>query len=318
MATAASPSPPLTGAARAKQIKRVLWAILLANWAVAAAKVLWGFWIDSTSMQADGLHSFIDGGSNVIGLVAMQFAAAPADDDHPYGHQKFEALASLAIGVMIGMGVLELGRMAYHALAGDVRPTPTPAAFAVMISTLVINTLVTRAEAKAGQRLGSGLLLADAKHTLSDVFVTLAVLASLGLTALGIERVDGFVALGVLGFVAYTGFQIIRSSVSFLSDSVQLDPDAVRRACSGVPDVVALREIRSRGVEAAVYVDLKIDVAPSLPLAKAHEASDAVEQAIRAAFPQVVDVVVHVEPDGVLSRPGPIRAPPGPSAPASG
>ncbi len=312
----AAPTPPLTGAARAKAIKRVLWAILFANWAVAAAKVVWGVWIDSTSMQADGLHSFIDGGSNVIGLVAMHFAAAPADDEHPYGHQKFEALASLAIGVMIGMGVLELGRMAFHSLSGQVRPTPTPAAFAVMIGTLLVNTVVTRLEARAGKRLGSGLLLADAKHTLSDVFVTLAVLASLALTALGLERVDGIVAVGVLGFVAFTGFQIIRQSVSFLSDTVQLAPEDVQKTCAGVPDVLAIRDVRSRGVEAAVYVDLKVDVAPNLPIARAHEAADAVERAIRARYPQVVDVVVHVEPAGPLSPAAPSAAP-APAAPAS-
>jgi cation diffusion facilitator family transporter len=99
-------------AERNRAIRIVLWAVLAANWVVAGAKLALGLVIDSTAMTADGLHSFIDGGSNVIGLVAMHFASQPADREHPYGHQKFEALAALAIGVMIGMAVLELGRMA--------------------------------------------------------------------------------------------------------------------------------------------------------------------------------------------------------------
>jgi cation diffusion facilitator family transporter len=281
---------------RNKQVRRVLAAILVANWAVATAKVVVGVVSGSASVTADGVHSFIDGGSNVLGLVAMSVASRPADEDHPYGHGKFEALASLAIGAMIGIAMLELGRMAVNSLVHDRHPQVSPAMAVVMVATLVINVAVTRAERHYGQRLQSPLLLADAQHTLSDVFVTLAVLGSIGLVWLGWSRADGLVALGVLFFVAWVAWGIVRQSVGILSDSARLQPERVQALALEVAGVRSCRRVRSRGMEGAVFVDLTIEVEPHVPTAKAHELADEVESRLRAAYPDVVDIVVHVEP----------------------
>lgn len=283
--------------ARTRAVKKVLWAILAANWVVAGLKVGIGLMANSAAVTADGLHSFIDGGSNVIGLVAMHFAGQPADEEHPYGHHKFEALASLAIGAMIGMGVLQLGRMAFEAIINDVHPDVGPVSVAVMVLTLVVNLAVTRIEARKGKELKSALLTADASHTMSDVYVTLAVIASLGLAWAGVGRADGVVALLVLVFVAYTGWQIIRQSVGILADSARVDPAKVRELLKQVPQVRSAHAIRSRGLEGSVYVDLVIQVDPTLDLLTAHQVADAVETQITSAFPEVVDVVVHVEPE---------------------
>lgn len=281
---------------RAAAIRRVLWAILAANWAVAGLKLAIGLSSHSTAVTADGLHSFIDGGSNVIALIAMHFAGQPADAEHPYGHHKFEALASLAIGVMIGMGVLELGRMAFDAIVHDVHPEVGPLSIAVMVATLVVNVVVTRVEKAQGQKLKSALLLADASHTMSDVYVTLAVIGSLILGWAGVGRVDGVVALLVLGFVAYTGLQIIRQSVGILADSARVEPEKVREVLRALPQVLGAHAIRSRGLEGSVYVDLVIHVDPTLDLRAAHHIADEVEALLTRSFPEVVDVIVHVEP----------------------
>lgn len=282
--------------ARVAAIKRVLWWILAANWLVAAAKVALGLIAGSAAMSADGLHSFIDGASNVIGLVAMHFASQPADAEHPYGHQKFEALASLSIGVMIGMGVIELGRMAFNALIHASHPTVGPLQIAVMVGTLLINLTVTRVEAAQGRKLKSPILLADAAHTMSDVFVTLAVIASLIASWLDVPRADGVVALGVLVFVAYTGFHIVRQSIGVLADSTRIDPARIRTVLAELGEVRGIKSVRSRGLEGAAYVDLVIDVDPELSVRAAHEITDRVEAKIKAEWPEVIDVVVHVEP----------------------
>ncbi|MGV3620145.1 MAG: cation diffusion facilitator family transporter [Archangium sp.] len=283
-------------AQRQRAVRRVLWLILGANWLVAGLKLAYGLIADSASMTADGLHSFIDGASNIIGLVALKFAAQPADDGHPYGHQKFETLASLAIGVMIGVGVLELGRMAFDALLHGQHPTVGIESFAVMIGTLLVNVGVTRYEAVQGRKLKSALLTADASHTMSDVWVTLAVLASLALSKFGWGRADGFVALGVLVLVAHTGWQIIRQAVGILADSVRVDPDRVREVLATIPGVIGSRAIRSRGLEGHVAMDLVIFVEPALELLRAHHIADDVEQRLTSAFPEVQEVLVHVEP----------------------
>jgi cation diffusion facilitator family transporter len=281
---------------RNRKVRQVLAAILVANWAVASAKLVFGLMHHSASVTADGLHSFIDGGSNVLGLVAMVVASRPADADHPYGHGKFEALASLGIGAMIGIGMLELGRMALDSLLNDRHPEVSGLMMGVMVFTLVVNLAVTRVERHYGQKLKSSLLLADASHTLSDVFVTLAVLVSLVLVKVGFPRADGLVALLVLGFVAWVAYGIVRQAVGILSDTARLDPAQVAQLTTSVLGVRTCRNVRSRGMEESVYVDLKIEVDPQLTTAQAHEVADCVEERIQAEFPQVVDVVVHVEP----------------------
>ncbi len=281
---------------RNRKVRAVLASILVANWAVALAKLAIGIYSQSAAVTADGLHSFIDGGSNVLGLLAMTVASRPADEDHPYGHGKFEALASLGIGAMIGIAMLELGRMALDSLLHDQHPQVSPLMAGVMVITLGVNLTVTRVERHYGEKLQSSLLLADARHTLSDVFVTLAVLLSLGLVWLGYPRADGLVALVVMVFVAGVAWGIVRQAVGILSDTARLDPLRVAEALRTVDGVRSCRDVRSRGMEGAVYVDLKIEVDPQLSTEKAHALADEVEARLQAEFRDVVDVVVHVEP----------------------
>ncbi|WP_426751428.1 cation diffusion facilitator family transporter [Myxococcus sp. Y35] len=286
---------------RNRKVRNVLLGILAANWVVAGAKLAFGMLSQSAAVTADGLHSFIDGGSNVLGLVAMGVASRPADADHPYGHGKFEALASLGIGAMIGVGMLELGRMALDSVLNDTHPQVTGTMAAVMAFTLVVNLVVTRVERHYGRKYKSALLLADASHTMSDVYVTLAVLGSLGLVWLGYPRADGLIALVVMVFVAWVAYGIVRQAVGILSDTARLDPDEVKRHTLAIPGVRSCRDVRSRGMEESVYVDLKIEVDPQLTTAQAHEMADRVERTLQAAYPQVVDVVVHVEPDRAMA-----------------
>ncbi|WP_257456366.1 cation diffusion facilitator family transporter [Archangium lipolyticum] len=281
---------------RNRKIRNVLAAILVANWAVALAKLVFGLLSDSAAVTADGVHSFIDGGSNVLGLVAMSVASRPADEDHPYGHGKFEALASLGIGAMIGIAMLELGRMAFDSLLHDRHPQVTPLMAGVMGGTLLVNLAVTSIERQQGEKLKSPLLLADARHTLSDVGVSLAVLVSIGLVWLGYPKADGIVTLVVLVVVARVAWGIVKQAVGILSDTARLDPQKVMNLTLQVPGVRSCRDVRSRGMEGTVYVDLKIEVDPQLTTARAHELADAVETRLQAEFPEVVDVVVHVEP----------------------
>lgn len=284
---------------RSRAIRRVLWLILGANWLVAACKLGWGLFSNSTSMTADGVHSFIDGSSNIIGIVALRYAAQPPDEEHPYGHQKFETLASLAIGAMIGVAVLELGKMAVNSLLNDQHATVSIESFAVMLGTLAVNLGVTRYESAQGRKWNSPLLLADASHTMSDVWVTSAVLASLVLTKLGWGRADGVIALGVLGVVAHTGFGIIKQAVGVLADASRVDPVKVREVLHTLDGVQGVRAIRSRGLEGSVLIDLVVYVEPSMPLSEAHRVADAVETKLHETFPEIREVLVHVEPSGV-------------------
>ena len=286
-----------TATDRARQIRRVLARILVLNWAVAAAKAGFGLAAHSTALTADGLHSFVDGGSNVVGLIAMWVASRPPDDDHPYGHEKFEALAALAIGGMIAVVMFEMARSALGALISGSHPTVTPLTLITTAVTLAVNIGVTVYERRAGKRLNSTILTADAQHTLSDVGVSLAVLASLALARLNVAWLDGAVSLLVLGFVGWAAWRVIMQAVAPLADAARLDPATVRACCLAVEGVRDVRAVRSRGMEDAVRVDLTIAVDPAWSVEAGHTVATAVEAALARAFPQVLDAVVHIEPD---------------------
>lgn len=282
--------------ARHASVKRVLAWILVANWVVAFAKIGMGAASGSAAVLADGIHSLVDGASNILGLVAMSVASRPPDEDHPYGHAKFEALASLGIGILIGGALLQLGEIAISSLLKNARPTATPAMAAVMIGTLVVNVLVTVVEHRYGKKLNSSLLVADAQHTLSDVGVTLSVLVALLFVHLGFPRADALVALFVLGVVGWVAFGILKHSTGILSDTTRIPQDVLEKEAVSIPGVLSCRSARSRGLPDAVFIDLAIGVDPGLPTRDAHEVAHRVEAHLVARFPEVVDVVVHVEP----------------------
>ena len=160
--------------------------MLALNLAVALAKLFYGIISHSAAMEADGFHSLFDGASNIIGLVGMWFASRPADEGHPYGHAKFETVAAAVIGILLAFAGYTVGKGAIDSLTGSGVPTEvTTISFAIMLGTLAVNLFVTTWERRAGKRLGSEILVADASHTLSDVMVSSGVIVSLILVKVG-------------------------------------------------------------------------------------------------------------------------------------
>jgi cation diffusion facilitator family transporter len=281
---------------RERDIRRVLWVVLVLNIAVAVAKLLYGLFSHSVAMQADGIHSFFDGASNVVGLIGMWFAARPADKSHPYGHGKFETFTAAAIAAMLGVAGYTVARGAIDSLQGQSEARVGVGSFVVMICTLAVNLGVTTWEAREGRRLGSEILTADARHTLSDVLVSSGVIVSLILVKVGFAKADGVLALLVAVAIAYTAFSILRGVGRTLSDAARLPVDAVTAVALGIEGVAECHEVRTRGPETRVSVDLHLLVAPDTTVERGHGIAHDVETALRARFPEVADVVVHVEP----------------------
>jgi cation diffusion facilitator family transporter len=282
---------------RYKRIRNVLWVVLLLNLGVALAKLVYGMVSHSAAMEADGFHSLFDGASNVIGLVGMWYAGRPADDEHPYGHDKFETFAAAVIGVLLVFAGYTVGRGAVDSLVSHGQATTvTTASFVIMLGTLAVNLVVTTCERRAGKRLGSEVLVADASHTLSDVLVSLGVIVSLILVRLGFEMADGMVALLVAAAILHTAWGILRRVLCTLGDAARLPAEAVEATACTVPGVVGCHAVRSRGSESHVMVDLHIQVAPHTTIMRAHGIAHQVETALRRKYGQISDVVVHLEP----------------------
>jgi cation diffusion facilitator family transporter len=277
-------------------VRRVLWITLLLNLAVSAGKIVVGLLSGSVSMLADGYHSLVDGSNNVIGLIVSAFAYAPPDQGHPYGHRKFETAATVLIGgalLALAYNVVTeaLGRAAAHLL-----PQIGVLNWAVMVATMAMNLFVSIYESREGRRLGSEYLIADSAHTRSDLYVSLGVIASFAGVRAGLVWADTTVAIAVAGVIAVQATRILVGAFHVLTDRAALPADGLAAVAGAVEGVRAVRDVRTRGGADAVYVDLVAHVDGNLSLHAAHEVADRIEVALQRAHPQIVDVVVHLEP----------------------
>ncbi len=278
------------------RVRLVLVAVLVLNLLVAVAKLAVGTLAGSLAMVADGLHSLLDGASNVVALIGVSVAARPADPDHPYGHHRFEMLTTLGIAAFMMIALAEIVSSVWSRLLGDSAPDIGLLAIAVMSVTILINIGVTLWERREARALDSAVLLADSRHTQSDVLVSISVLASFALVRLGFGMADVLVTLVIAGFIAYGAWQIVRDAALSLSDSAVEDAEIIRQAALSVPGVRGAHAVRSRGGGGRAWVDLHIQVKPSLSVVRGHEIASEVALAVEDQLGQPADVTVHVEP----------------------
>ena len=283
-------------AKRYAEVSRVLVRVLALNLLVAGAKIGVGLWSGAVSVLSDGFHSLTDSTSNVAALIGIHLARRPPDDTHPYGHRKFETLASAGIFVFLLLLLLEVLRTAVTRLGSPEPVEVSPLTVGVMVVTLGINLLVVRYESSAGRRLNSELLLADATHTRSDVLTSGTVLAALAGVALGFPQLDALAALVIAGFIGYAAWGIARTTTDILADRVVMDEAQVRTVIMQVSGVIGCHQIRTRGTNDHIFLDLHLWLPARLPLVDAHRLSHVVKDRLMAHFPAVRDVVIHIEP----------------------
>jgi cation diffusion facilitator family transporter len=279
-------------------VRRVLWVTLALNLAVSAGKVIVGQLSGSLAMVADGYHSLVDGSNNVIGLIVTAFAFRPPDLGHPYGHRKFETAATGVIG-------LALLTLAWEVLSGALSRTshPTlpaigPLNWAVMAVTIGVNLFVSWYEAREGRRLKSAFLLADSTHTRADLYVSLGVVLSFLAALVGRGWADPLVAVAIAVIIAWQAGQILLSAFNVLTDRAVIPAEMLEPLAAAVPGVLRVHDVRSRGRRDAVYVDLTVHLDGAMTLHQAHDVADRIEAELERAYPEIVDVVVHLEPEG--------------------
>jgi len=277
-------------------VTRVLWRVLLLNLAVAFAKIVLGYATGTVSILSDGFHSLTDSASNVVGLVGVSIARRPPDTNHPYGHRKYETMASLGILLFLIIVLLGVLAEAWNRFLHGGTPRVFPEGIALMATTLVVNLLVVSYERREGRRLTSEILLADAKHTRSDVLTSIAVLGALVGVWRGLPVLDPLAALLVAGFIGHACWDIGKAASRILSDEIVIAEDDVREVVQSVPDVLGCEKIRTRGSSDHAFLDLHLWLDGGMPLQAAHATSHVVKDKLMAKFPQLADVVIHIEP----------------------
>jgi cation diffusion facilitator family transporter len=281
---------------RYEEVSRVLSRVLVLNLVVALAKIALGLVSGAVSVLSDGFHSLTDGASNLVAMIGVRVARQPPDEDHPYGHRKFETLASVGILIFLVLVLVQVASAAAARLRSVEAPRVDAVAFWVMGSTVAINFAVVLYERRAGRRLSSEILLADAHHTTSDLATSLTVIAALVGVRFGYSWLDPAAALVVAGFIAYACWEIFRDTSRILGDRIVIDETSIRAVVQTVPDVLGCHRIRTRGSVDHVFLDLHVWMDGRMPLHEAHRVSHVVKDRLMARFPEIKDAVIHLEP----------------------
>ena len=267
----------------------------LANFAVLRIKLLVGIATGSLAVLGDAVHSLTDVINNVVAWFVTRHSARPADSGHPYGHRKFETVAVFSLAALLAILAFEL---VLHAITRETTEIVTGhLELGLMIAVLLINIAVSTWQRIWAKRLNSDILLADAKHTFSDVLITASVILGWQLSARGWVWVwvDQICALAISGLILYLAYGLFKRTLPVLLDERAIEAERIRTVVQSVDGVHAVRRIRSRWIGPARAVDLVIEVDAQLSTSEAHEIADQVEAMLANRF-NAQDASIHVEP----------------------
>ena len=280
-----------------KKVKFVLWIILFANLGVAITKMVVGYLINSASLSTDGIHSLSDGLSNVVGLIGVTIASRPVDKEHPYGHKKSEIIASLFIGGMLlflGLKTLITG---FGRFVNPGEISITLISLISLILTIGINIFVTIYERRKGEEYNSFILISDSIHTKSDIFISVGVLISLIGIRMGLPQIiDPIISIIISLFILRASYEIFKESIGILLDKAMIGEERIIEILNTFSEIKNIHNIRSRGVENDIYVDMHIMIDANTSTEDAHKLSHNIEREIKNNINSNCQVIIHIEP----------------------
>ena len=288
--------------------KRVALASIAVSGTLSAVKITVGLMGHSASVLADGFESAGDVVAAVAVFFGFAIASRPADEEHPYGHGRYETLTGLIVGVILfaaGIGIC------YRSLQGVQRVDEVPAFYGiwVLLASMIAKGVMSALKFHYGKKIRSAALTADAWNDFVDILSALTAMTALGLTLLDPDRflvADHYGGFAVGLFVIFTGIRVGRETSSRLTDEMPDDEmmSAIREVSLTVPGAVGVEKCFARNVGLQYYVDLHLEVDPELTVRESHDIATEVRFAIRKRLDWVADVLVHVEP--APGRPQPV------------
>lgn len=291
-----------------RETRKVLIITLWLNLLVLIIKATVGIVTNSLSLQADALHSVTDSANNVLGLVTNQMSSPQPDKEHPYGHQKFEAVGALGIAAFLGIACFEIVSSALERLFfGTKAVSITAGQLWVLLIVLGINIFVAYYERRVGMKIGSEILIADAYHTMSDVWITIMVLLGLigvwqsdSLHMPWLKHLDVVLAFPVAVLVIKSAWEVLRRNLPWLVDQAAIAPELIHEIVMTVPGVVNCHDITSRGLLGKqVFIEMHL-VVDREDVKTAHDITEEVERRLEERFAPV-RIIIHIEPPGYES-----------------
>ncbi|EDY21768.1 cation diffusion facilitator family transporter [Chthoniobacter flavus Ellin428] len=273
------------------------------NFFLALIKIVAGLLGNAYALIADGIESTLDIFSSLIIWFGLKVAAEPPDDEHPYGHGKAEPLASIVVALIVIAAAIGLAVESVHEIITP-HHAPAPYTLVVLIGVIIIKETLFRKVSGAAEELGSTAVKTDAWHHRADVLTSAGAFIGISIAIIGgkgWEPADDWAALFTCTIIAFNGYKLLMPALHEVMDTAppkELE-SAVRAIAAGVPQVAEVEKCRVRKMGLDYYVDIHIGVDANLTVRTGHEISHAVKDAIRTAKPEVMDVLVHIEPSDV-------------------
>lgn len=274
---------------------------MVVNTVLAVVKMGAGVLGHSHALIADGVESLADIVSSLVVWRGLVVAAEPADEDHPYGHGKAEAIAAAVVATMLLLAAVWI---AVHGVREILKPHSLPAPFtlAVLVVVVAIKEILYRYVSREGLALDSSAVATDAWHHRSDAITSL--LAGIGIAVSllggpGYESADDVAAVLAAGIIGWNGWRLLRRAGDELMDTVPDPhlPERIGAVARTVPGVAGIEKCRLRKAGQHLFVELHVEVDPAMPVVRAHQLAHEVKDRVRAEIPAVSDVLVHVEPE---------------------
>ncbi|MFQ5935070.1 MAG: cation diffusion facilitator family transporter [Acidiferrobacterales bacterium] len=285
---------------RHRAIYRVTLVGAAVDLVLAIAKIVFGITAHSQALVADGIHSLSDLATDVLVLYAAKQGSREADEEHPYGHRRFETIATVGLGVALIITAIGISIDATRRLFNP-ELLLTPGLWALVVAALSIfaKEAVYHYTIRAARRHRSSLLRANAWHSRSDAFSSVIVVVGVAGTMAGLNYLDSIAAVGVSLLIAKIGWDLGWQGVRELVDT-GLDPEKVqtiKHTIAAVDGVEALHRLRSRRMGGDALVDVHIQVDPTLSVSEGHQISETVRSRLIDQIDEVSDVMVHIDPE---------------------
>jgi cation diffusion facilitator family transporter len=295
-----NPGKPVNGKEHESEIKRITWIGLFLNITLVATKFLVGYLGKSQAVIADAVHSLSDTATDFAVIIGVKFWSAPPDDNHPYGHRRIESIITTSIG--LALAVVAVG-ITYSALTSIHKMDSAQAGWVALTGpamSIVLKELLFRWTMTIGKQSKSSAVIANAWHHRSDALSSLPAFIAVAASALNPAWafVDHIGALIVSLFILKVSWDIIRPALSELADSgaSEAERETIKKIAFKVDGVKDVHAIRTRRLGPNLYVDFHILVDPDIPVRLGHDISEEVKRELIAEGPDIVDVVVHLEP----------------------
>jgi cation diffusion facilitator family transporter len=273
---------------------------LFSNAVLAVVKVVTGIVGHSQALIADGIESSADVFSSLVVWSGLRISARSADDDYPFGYGKAEALAALAVGLLLFIAATAIAIESVHQIVTPHRP-PRSFTLAVLVAVVLVKEVLFRRVVRIGADVGSTAVQADAWHHRSDAITSAAAFIGISVALIGgpgWEAADDWAALLASGIIVYNAIGVVRPATHDLMDRAPGEEmvSRVASAATTVPGVCAIEKLKVRKAGMGYYVDLHVQADPAMPLHAAHVLSGMVKSAIRQAVPEVAGALIHMEP----------------------